>query len=81
MMSLQVTYHENVPPPIGFLYTGGLLHDQVHLTQFIAPLQADFNPNITDNGTVLVLSTGKLENEMCFFHVLSSPFTFYVTFT
>ena len=43
----------------GFLYTGDLLHDRVHLTQFIAPLQADFNPNVTDNGRVLVLNTGE----------------------
>ena len=51
-----------LPPPSaisGFLYTGDLLHDQVAVTQFIAPLQADFNPNHTDTGRVLVWSTGE----------------------
>lgn len=65
-----------VPPSIGFLYTGDILHDQLHRTQFIAPLQADFNPTITDNAKVLVLSTGKWEN-ICV-HVLNSPFTVYL---
>ena len=44
---------------VGFLYTGDLLHEKVHLTQFIAPLQADFNPTISDDGRVLVLSTSE----------------------
>lgn len=62
---------------IGFLYTGDLLHEFLHLTQYIAPLQADFNPNITDNGTVLVLSTGKGEM-YTHVYILNSPFSIYM---
>jgi hypothetical protein len=68
----------------GFIYTGDLLHDQVHITQFIAPLQADFNPNVTDTGRVLVLSTDErftvqwdqVHNHD---HVEDGPFTFQVS--
>lgn len=68
----------------GFLYTGDLLHEKVHLTQFIAPLQADFNPTISDDGRVLVLSTNErftvqwdqVHNQN---HQDDGPFTFQVS--
>jgi hypothetical protein len=68
----------------GFLYTGDLLHEQVTFSQFIAPLQADFNPNHTDTGRVLVLSTesrftvqwDKVHNHD---HLNDGPFTFQVS--
>ena len=44
---------------LGFLYTGDLLHEFVAATQFIAPLQADFNPSKNESGRVLILSTGE----------------------
>ena len=43
----------------GFIYVGTFLHQLIHLTQYIAPLQADFNPSLNENATVLVYSTGK----------------------
>jgi hypothetical protein len=68
----------------GFLYTGDLLHDQVAATQYIAPLQADFNPNHTDTGRVLVFSTEErftvqwdmVHNQD---HLNDGPFTFQVS--
>ncbi|XP_019864237.1 PREDICTED: plexin domain-containing protein 2-like isoform X2 [Amphimedon queenslandica] len=41
----------------GFLYTGTFYHSQIHLTQFIAPLQANFNPSLNDTAKILVYST------------------------
>ena len=43
----------------GFIYVGTYLHRFLHLTQYIAPLQADFNPGLNDTATVLVYSTGE----------------------
>lgn len=43
---------------LGFIYTGTFYHDQVHLTQFIAPLQADFNPTLGDDSRILIYSSG-----------------------
>ena len=45
----------------GFIYVGTYLHQFIHLTQYIAPLQADFNPGLNDTASVLIYSTG----EMC----------------
>ena len=42
----------------GFLYTGTFYHSQIHLTQFIAPLQANFNPSLNDTAKILVYSSG-----------------------
>ena len=41
----------------GFLYTGSFYHDQIHLSQIIAPLQADFNPSLNESARILVYST------------------------
>ena len=41
----------------GFLYTGTIFHQQIHLSQYISPLMADFNPSLTASGRVLVYST------------------------
>ena len=44
----------------GFIYVGTYLHQFIHLTQYIAPLQADFNPGLNETATVLVYGTGEL---------------------
>ena len=44
----------------GFIYVGTTLHRLLHLTQYIAPLQADFNPGLNESATVLVYSTGEI---------------------
>ena len=36
------------------------VHDQVHLTQFVAPLQADFNPSLHDTAKIFVYNTSKI---------------------
>ena len=45
---------------IGFLYMSDFLHEQVHLTQFVAPLQADFNPSLHDTAKIYVYSASKI---------------------
>ena len=42
----------------GFIYVGTYLHQFIHLTQYIAPLQADFNPGLNETATVLIHGTG-----------------------
>ena len=42
---------------LGFLYTGTIYHEQLYLSQYIAPLMADFNPSLSDLGRILVYST------------------------
>ena len=36
------------------------LHEQVHLTQFVAPLQADFNPSLHDTAKIYVYNASKI---------------------
>ncbi|CAI8016171.1 Plexin domain-containing protein 1, partial [Geodia barretti] len=68
----------------GFLYTGDLLHENLQHTQYIAPLQADFNPSHTDTGRILIMSTeerftvqwDKIHNHA---HLDDGPFTFQVS--
>lgn len=43
----------------GFIYVGTYLHRFLHLTQYIAPLQADFNPGLNESATVLVYNNGE----------------------
>ena len=43
---------------IGFVYVGTFYHQFIHLTEYIAPLQADFNPGLNETATVLVHGTG-----------------------
>ena len=43
---------------IGFVYVGTFYHQFIHLTQYIAPLQADFNPGLNETATVLIHGTG-----------------------
>ena len=43
--------------PVGFLYAGTYFHQQIQLTQNIAPLQADFNPSFNDTATILIHNT------------------------
>ena len=52
---------------VGFIYVGTFLHRFIHLTQYIAPLQADFNPGLNDTATVLVYGTGELYIEIKLF--------------
>jgi hypothetical protein len=68
----------------GFLYVGGILHDQIHLTQYIAPLQANFNPSLNDTARILVYDTesrftvqwNQVYNHD---HVEDGPFSFQVS--
>ena len=48
----------------GFIYVGTYFHRFIHLTQYIAPLQADFNPGLNESATVLVYSTGKISERL-----------------
>lgn len=57
--------------PIGFLYVGTLLHDLIHLTQYIAPLQANFNPSLNDTARILVYNSGLTICESC--DMITSP--------
>ena len=45
---------------IGFIYVGTFLHQFIHLTQYIAPLQADFNPGLNETATVLIYNAGEI---------------------
>ena len=54
----------------GFLYTGTFYHPFVQLTQYIAPLQADFNPGLNDTSRILILSTCKIR--VWYMYVLDS---------
>ena len=42
----------------GFLYVGPWFHNQIHLTQFIAPLQGNFNPGINDTALIYIYEDG-----------------------
>ena len=68
----------------GFLYTGTIYHQQIYLTQYIAPLMADFNPSLTGSGRVLVYSTEERftvqwDQVLNHHHENDGPFTFQVS--
>ena len=44
---------------IGFLYTSDYFHSRIYLTQYIAPLQADFNPSLNDSARILIYNHSK----------------------
>ena len=68
----------------GFLYTGTIYHQQIHLSQYIAPLMADFNPSLTESGRILVYSTEERftvqwDQVLNHDHETDGPFTFQVS--
>lgn len=65
----------------GFLYTGTIYHEQLYLSQYIAPLMVDFNPPISGSGRILVYSTEERftvqwDQVLYHDHEDSGPFTF-----
>ena len=45
-------------PMPGFLYTGTLIHNRIIDFQYLAPLQGNFNPNLSNDSTVYFYRTG-----------------------
>ncbi|XP_028268526.1 plexin domain-containing protein 1-like isoform X2 [Parambassis ranga] len=43
----------------GFIFTGDVIHRMLTMTQYIAPLMADFNPNYSKESTVQYLDDGQ----------------------
>ena len=46
----------------GFIYVGTYFHQFIHLTQYVAPLQADFNPGLNETATVIVYNASEWNN-------------------
>ena len=66
---------------LGFLYTGTIYHERIYLSQYIAPLMADFNPSLSNSGSILVYSTEERftvqwDQILNHDHEDSGPFTF-----
>lgn len=46
--------------PLGFIFTGDVLHRMLTATQYVAPLMANFNPGYSDNSTVAYFDNGEV---------------------
>lgn len=46
--------------PLGFIFTGDVLHRMLTATQYVAPLMANFNPGYSDNSTVTYFDNGEV---------------------